>query len=297
MAYHPYIPPAREAIMAEVLGPERTESPTDIAREKLITPDIPDVFWADDLSILFRQDRYTEFFPTKDMTNAERLNAISRFAVYAGVLISLYNVSVWPLYIAVFVLGFTMFVNSGELKSMDPLSEGFKSLPVARNSANAFSRKVTDESLKFSEPTQKECTKPTLNNPFGNMLHYEILDNPTRGSACQIEATLDDPGVREEVEENFNFNLYKDVSDIWSKNNSQRQFYTVPVTEVASRQGEFAEWLYGNSPSCKNDAYDCHPPSDYLRRQRFYLQNPYRNPVVTRQSDEQVPEITGNLPM
>ena len=35
------------------------------------------------------------------------------------------------------------------------------------------------------------------------------------------------------------------LSDVFGKRNSQRQFYTMPNTEVPNSQDEFAKWLYG----------------------------------------------------
>ena len=43
----------------------------------------------------------------------------------------------------------------------------------------------------------------------------------------------------------FNKDLYRDVKDIFGKNNSQRQFYTVPGNQVPNDQGAFAQWCYG----------------------------------------------------
>ena len=35
-------------------------------------------------------------------------------------------------------------------------------------------------------------------------------------------------GIQKDIENKFNADLYKDVNDIFGRNNSQRQFYTVP---------------------------------------------------------------------
>ena len=58
-------------------------------------------------------------------------------------------------------------------------------------------------------------------------------------------------GVQRRVEELFNEDLYRDANDIFGKNNSQRQFYTVPGNKVPNDQGNFAQWLYGTPPTCK----------------------------------------------
>ena len=44
---------------------------------------------------------------------------------------------------------------------------------------------------------------------------------------------------------------------IYDKNNSQRQFYSVPVDTVPNKQSEFAQWLYGRDYVCKTGSiYD-----------------------------------------
>ena len=246
-------------------------------KRDMVDPELPDKFWSEDYSILFRADRFHEFMPSKDMTETERLNAIARFAVYTGIITSMYMKQAFPMYLSVFALGFTLFVHDNQTKLPDripksaidnplkeELREDFKSFPLPRNAVNPFSRRVTPQEDSL-------YTLPTLDNPFGNALQYQQGDNPTRGPARNLEDTIDQKGVLQEVTNFFNNNLYKDVSDIWSKNNSQRQFYTMPWTTYPNKQGEFAEWLYGNMTSCKSDSYDCHTPADYLRRQRFYF--------------------------
>ena len=69
------------------------------------------------------------------------------------------------------------------------------------------------------------------------------------------------PGSRdaEKVEKDFNYNLYRDVSDLYNKNNSQRQYYTAPSTTIPNKQTEFAKWLYLAPPTCKEDTIRCVP--------------------------------------
>ena len=50
-----------------------------------------DLFWKDDISILYNVDRLTEFFPSSDMNFDEKLNALVRLCTYAGVLLYLYH--------------------------------------------------------------------------------------------------------------------------------------------------------------------------------------------------------------
>ena len=73
-------------------------------------------------------------------------------------------------------------------------------------------------------------------------------DGPPPPKACP---SYNNVGVQRRVEDLFNEDLYRDVNDIFGKNNSQRQFYTVPGSQVPNDQGSFAQWLYGTPPTCK----------------------------------------------
>ena len=73
-------------------------------------------------------------------------------------------------------------------------------------------------------------------------------DDRARGPAC---STLDNDELKEQVETNFSNNLFKDINDVFNRNHSERQYYTVPSTTFANEQGKFAQWLYGGPPTCK----------------------------------------------
>jgi hypothetical protein len=88
-------------------------------------------------------------------------------------------------------------------------------------------------------------------NPFMNVLFNEWTDNPNRAPACEYN------GINEDIEQNFNFNLYRDVDDLFNKNNSQRQFYTTPITTIPNDQGSFAKWLYEVPSTCKENSENC----------------------------------------
>jgi hypothetical protein len=84
-----------------------------------------------------------------------------------------------------------------------------------------------------------------------NVLMSEWTDNPNRPPACGYS------GIKDEIEENFSFNLYRDIDDLFDKNNSQRQFYTTPITTIPNDQGSFARWLYEVPSTCKEDQENC----------------------------------------
>ena len=60
-----------------------------------------------------------------------------------------------------------------------------------------------------------------------SLLDYEI--NPNREVSDKL---LENDNLQNTINNHFNTNLYQDVGDIWNKNNSQRQFYTMPNTKI-----------------------------------------------------------------
>ena len=93
---------------------------------------------------------------------------------------------------------------------------------------------------------KKQCRKPTKDNPFMNILIPELNDKQTQG-ACNI----DDPEIKKHIKNDFNNGLYRSISDVYDKQNSQRQYYTTPVTSSVNEQTDFAKWLYFTPDTCK----------------------------------------------
>ena len=60
------------------------------------------------------------------------------------------------------------------------------------------------------------------------------------------------------IQESFNHNLFRNIDDVYGKNNSQRQFFTNPVTTIPNEQTKFANWLYNVPKTCKeNNGNQC----------------------------------------
>jgi hypothetical protein len=85
-----------------------------------------------------------------------------------------------------------------------------------------------------------EHTPPTSRNLFMNVLLDEIKYNPDRPEA----AAVDHPSVKQTLDDYFRIQWFSDPTDVFGKNQSQRQFVTQPSTTVPNDQGSFANWLY-----------------------------------------------------
>ena len=198
-----------------------------------------DKFWSENFGVLFEKRRLVEFVPTADMTQEEKLNALTRLALYVGLVLFVYNRSIWTLYIPILGMIFILFLFKMSRKQRGDVVDTTPDDPT---------KALKDDSTIIKPPL---CTPPTRNNPFMNVLMNEWADNPTRPPACEY------PGVEQEVNDHFNYDLYKDIDDLFEKNNGQRQFFTMPYTTIPNDQGSFARWLYEVPSTCKEDQENC----------------------------------------
>lgn len=99
---------------------------------------------------------------------------------------------------------------------------------------------------------QNTCRRPTTDNPFMNPNIYDY-NTPHVPVACNE----DDENINEEIKTSFNYDLFRDLDDLYEVKNSQRQFYTIPNTSIPNQQMEFANFLYKIPNTCKEDKYNC----------------------------------------
>jgi hypothetical protein len=165
-----------------------------------------ETIWFDDPAILFAQDSWSQFIPTKNMTVAESLNAVLRFTIYFSLLLFLstgkgaYIISI-PIMMA-FTFGlYKLFPNGSTL-----------------------------ESFISSTTSLTGVTKPTPDNPFMNVLINEIVDNPERPPADDVTSK----NVRDEIQRSFQqtSDIYMDTSDLFDLSNSMRLFHVNPGSTI-----------------------------------------------------------------
>jgi hypothetical protein len=81
-----------------------------------------------------------------------------------------------------------------------------------------------------------------------NVLLTEIADNPYRQPAANVQGTQ----VRNELDNYFQTMFASDPTDVFQRNQGQRQFVTMPVTTIPNDQKAFQEWLFLTpGQSCK----------------------------------------------
>ena len=184
-----------------------------------------DKIWYEDVQVLPR--RWKEFFPTSDQSSEERVNALVRMVVYATLAAFAYNRQPRTLVLGAAVVA-VVSVAFGQRRS-----EAYPSKPadVAPHTAAGA------------------CTPPTKDNPFANVLLTDL--GKVRAPACAYDS------VKDAIRTNFNDGLIRNATDVYERENSQRQYYTMPVTTNIPDTGAFANFLYGGMKSCKDTPAHC----------------------------------------
>jgi hypothetical protein len=97
------------------------------------------------------------------------------------------------------------------------------------------------------------CRKPTVDNPYANIVFSDYLDAGNVASPCNV----DDDELPKKSLELYNSTIFRSVGDVFERENSQRLFYTLPINTIPNKQTEFARWLYDTGPRCKEDTSKC----------------------------------------
>ena len=90
----------------------------------------------------------------------------------------------------------------------------------------------------------KMCQMPTGNNPYMNVLNTDYGNNPNKLPACNQS--------RNETDNAFSQNLFRNVDDVWDRNNGQMGYNTQPSTTIPNDRDAFQKWLYKVPYVCKD---------------------------------------------
>lgn len=170
--------------------------------------------WYKDPLGLFTKDNFFVVLPSKNQSYARQLNSVLRFSLYYGVIMFAIKRNPDQFVVPLATAGATYLLYNS----------------FGKKSEESFAKSVSDGS----------CTVPTESNPFMNQL---VTESSSKAPACD---PLSAP-VKEKIDRNFDKSLFKDVDDVWERNNSGRMFHTVPSTSSPNDQTAFAEWCYSSS--------------------------------------------------
>jgi hypothetical protein len=202
---------------------------------------INDPFWGDDISVLFTPKRLIEFFPTSDMNTAEKLNSLTRFFIYLSLVLFVVYRSYNLFFIGIIGACLMYLINYNDAKKQINDQEQFSSRLKQHLGINQ------ETPIKVNEAGDI-CQLPTPNNPFMNVLITDYTDNPNRPPAC----SYNDTDAKQASDKYFNYNLYKDVEDVWERRNSQREYVTMPGTTIPNDRDSFMKWCWKTTYVCKD---------------------------------------------
>jgi|LauGreDrversion4_1035100.scaffolds.fasta_scaffold73337_4 hypothetical protein len=225
-------------------------------------------FWSNEPSILFNKDYILQLWPSSTMSYEEKLNSITRLVILMTILGYIFTFSIRFILIgfATLIIIFVLYNSRKQKLSKDMLDgsykEGFSGIDIK----NQESTIINPETLKTY--LKSEFTPVSKKNPLGNVLLTEITDDPNRKSAppsfnTEVYEDINNttkrmvqnlnPGIK-----NTNKQLFGDLGEQFEFDQSQWSFYSMPNTKIPNDQGAFANYLYGDMPSCRDgDAFAC----------------------------------------
>ncbi len=195
--------------------------------------------WYEDLNVLVDGSKLSKYIPLKSYSKNEKLNAIMRFSLYLSLLLIVLTMNVNYIFILITIGVLTYTVNftyeEKEDKKLEKVEE-YKNMKKDKH--------IKKRNIKPKEYVKK-CVLPTEHNPFMNFM---VSDKRDRKRACK---TYNNEEIEDLMDDKFSVGLYKDIDSVYNNENSQREFYTMPNTEAANRQTEFANWCYKVPKTCK----------------------------------------------
>lgn len=205
-----------------------------------------DSVWYEDARVLLR--RPSEFWPAIDQTPDERLNSMVRLIAYCAIAIYAYRRN--HRYLA-FALGAITLLSLAHKGVAGTATERRCGAPGTR--AMGCAAPIAGMRRAHVQPKDTACTRSSPDNPFGNFLVGDYLSAPGRPPACKYDQH------KQDIQHNFNRGLVRNAYDIYDKENSQRQFVTMPVTTSTADTIAFAQFAYGamGKPTCKEDPSRC----------------------------------------
>jgi hypothetical protein len=215
-------------------------------------------FWWDNPKTLYEKKKMSQFFPSYDMTLVEKLNAMTRLSIILSIVLYLTTKNYLYFFIMIFVIAFTLFIYFTQKENMELF---FNSEP------NSTKNKINEEIIKDYETKE---IQPTVNNPFMNI---NLITSPRTQE--QAPKMWNDPELKKEVEDKYQYNLYRDVGDIYNKDNGQLYFYQMPSTTIPNEQTAFAKWCYSTGYTCKENSIACVPQIPIPEFPSISTTNPY----------------------
>jgi hypothetical protein len=184
-------------------------------------------FWLNNPKILFHKDKLLEVWPYSHMNYNEKMNATTRFIIYASLLGYIFLNNYLILLLGVVMVVSLVFIYN-------------------HNKVESF------ESVNFGSQDEG---KHTSKNPLYNVLNSDYVDNVNK------EKLKDEYNENKEAEINHQTKqfiyeankenkdigkIFKNLSDELNFESSMRQFHINPSTTIPNDQSDFLNYCYGD---------------------------------------------------
>jgi len=234
-------------------------------------------FWSNEPTILFNTDNILQVWPQPSMSFEAKLNAISRFIIVLSVLGFVFTMRSHFLVIGAITLAIILSLYRYRKQTIvNGLTENFDNQADSNQDKKDDKKKKKGKNVRKITPTtfttdpvtlesvlRSEFHPTTKQNPFGNVLLTDIMDDPERKAA----APSFNPDVHEDITTavkkqtqmlnpdiiSTNKQLYGDLKDNYDLDMSMQRFYSTANSRISNDQGSFGTYLYGNMPSAKED--------------------------------------------
>lgn len=196
---------------------------------------IDTIWYLDPIHTFLDKNRSLEFIPGKSMNIVLQLNAAMRFVMYFSILMFILDPS------------FSTVFNSLSII----LIVGIVTAIIHLNETNedCMKNKIMEHLNIQSDPNDDIGSKPTKDNPFMNFSFDDHINFPSRRAADPLSSK-----VQEEIQVEFNKNQFHDVDDVFNRQNSTRQFYTMPCTTIVNDRESFMKACYSLPKTRKEES-------------------------------------------
>tara|TARA_B100001063_G_C16735412_1_gene541725 strand:+ start:149 stop:823 length:675 start_codon:yes stop_codon:yes gene_type:complete len=204
-----------------------------------------EVFWIHKPSLLLE---YKDIYISSKKSFVNNLNNLSKIVLYLSIVLFIVTRNNNILFSTIFSLAIFVFIYY--LKK-EKKKESFIDNGIGSNIKPFEDKKKT---FKDYHPIKS-------NNPLGNVLQGDYIDNPNRKQAPPAyipsvndkinKATKSMINNKNSNQKDFNSKLFRDLGDNYKFEESMINFNTNPNTQIPNDQAGFADFCYGNMPSCK----------------------------------------------
>jgi hypothetical protein len=229
-------------------------------------------YWDNNPMILFLKEHMKDIWPMQNMSNQQKMTAMTRFIILATILgyIITQNRNLFVVGIITYII--ICFINAKTHQpklTRNKLMEGFSAneLLLNENNSDLNSYETVDDNDKILNPVtlksvlKSEFKEGTKKNPFSNVLLTEISDSPNRLSAPPSFAPAVEDKITKDIKKSVQYNnpeikntdkqLFGDLYENWELDQNSRSYYSTPNTQIANDQGAFSQYLYGSLFSSK----------------------------------------------